>query len=110
VVADSGRVCRRVSRGSLAAHVHRAEDAVSRTRRRGKGAGTEFWSSRLHTHGETPGRYTKTRTHRYERRMNGRGVRRYSQRAQNVEESPHFVSAEELAFATRDYVRENRWS
>jgi hypothetical protein len=28
----------------------------------------EYWASRLHKHGETPGRYTKTLTHRLERR------------------------------------------
>ncbi len=31
-------------------------------------AGTEYWKSRLHPQGETPGRFTKTQTHRKERR------------------------------------------
>lgn len=34
--------------------------------------GKEYWKSRLHTHGEEPGRLTKTWTHRKERRE-GRG-------------------------------------
>jgi hypothetical protein len=40
-------------------------------RRRDNGAdhrGREYWSSRLHRHGEIPGRYTKVITHRKERR------------------------------------------
>lgn len=31
-------------------------------------AGKEYWKSRLHCHGEEPGRYTKQWTHRKERR------------------------------------------
>ena len=33
-----------------------------------RGAGKEYWASRLHTDGEEPGRYTKLLTHRLERR------------------------------------------
>jgi hypothetical protein len=31
--------------------------------------GQEYWASRLHPHGELPGRFTKVRTHRKERRL-----------------------------------------
>ena len=33
-----------------------------------RGFGKEYWKSRLHKDGESLGRYTKTRTHRLERR------------------------------------------
>lgn len=48
---------------------------MSRTRSRGKAPGTEYWKSRLHTHGETPGHHTKRLTHRKERRARKRLVR-----------------------------------
>ena len=38
--------------------------------------GKEFWKSRLHTHGEIPGRGTKILTHRKERRKAERLIRR----------------------------------
>lgn len=48
---------------------------MSRSRKDGKRGGghrnttgKEYWKSRLHTHGETPGRVTKRLTHRKERR------------------------------------------
>ena len=41
---------------------------MSRTRHKTKGAGYEYWASRLHPGGEEPGRWTKTQTHRKERR------------------------------------------
>jgi hypothetical protein len=41
---------------------------MSRTLKGGKGPGYEYWKSRLHRWGERPGRYTKVRTHRKERR------------------------------------------
>ncbi len=51
---------------------------MSRTRHKEKaakcGIGKEYWQSRLHCHGEQPGRYTKTRTHRKERREGKRMV------------------------------------
>ena len=31
--------------------------------------GLEYWASRLHKYGEDPGRYTKTLTHKKERRV-----------------------------------------
>lgn len=58
-------------------------DHATRSRRRG--CGKEYWKSRLHTHGETLGKETKKRTHKYERRNAGRGVRRYSQKTENSE-------------------------
>jgi hypothetical protein len=49
---------------------------MSRSRKDGKRGGghrntqgREYWSSRLHRHGEEPGRYTKRLTHRKERRQ-----------------------------------------
>jgi hypothetical protein len=33
-------------------------------------AGKEYWKSRLHSHGETPGKVTKKMTHKKERRKN----------------------------------------
>jgi hypothetical protein len=33
----------------------------------GYGCDREYWKSRLHRHGEQPGRFTKKRTHRKER-------------------------------------------
>ncbi len=39
-----------------------------------RGIDKEYWQSRLHAHGEAPGRYTKTRTHRKERREGKRLV------------------------------------
>ena len=45
---------------------------MSRTRHQLKakrrGIGKEYWKSRLHKHGEEPGRITKVLTHRKERR------------------------------------------
>ena len=45
---------------------------MSRTKHKEKklkcGAGKEYWSSRLHTGGESTGRYTKKRTAKFERR------------------------------------------
>jgi len=41
---------------------------MSRTRKGGKAPGSEYWKSRLHRHGESPGRVTKDLTHRKERR------------------------------------------
>lgn len=41
---------------------------MSRTTKSTKGPGAEYWQSRLHRHGEIPGRETKTLTHRKERR------------------------------------------
>lgn len=41
---------------------------MSRTKKGGKGPGYEYWKSRLHPQGETPGRLTKRLTHRKERR------------------------------------------
>ncbi len=41
---------------------------MSRTYHRSKGPGFEYWASRLHPGGEDPGRWTKTQTHRKERR------------------------------------------
>ncbi len=37
--------------------------------------GLEYWKSRLHRFGEDPGRYTKVRTHRKERRVGRRILR-----------------------------------
>jgi len=37
----------------------------------------EYWKSRLHRHGEVRGRYTKTRTHRKERRAAKKLLRGY---------------------------------
>jgi hypothetical protein len=42
---------------------------MSRTLKGSKGPGYEYWKSRLHRWGERPGRYTKVRTHRKERRQ-----------------------------------------
>ena len=42
---------------------------MSRTQRHSRPVGSEYWSSRLHRHGETPGRHTKTLTHKKERRQ-----------------------------------------
>lgn len=42
---------------------------MSRTNHASKGPGYEYWASRLHRHGETPGRYTKVATHKKERRV-----------------------------------------
>ena len=36
--------------------------------------GKEYWKSRLHKHGEIPGRFTKKRTHKYERRTSRREI------------------------------------
>lgn len=41
---------------------------MGRTYRHDSGLDREYWKSRLHRHGEQPGRYTKTQTHRKERR------------------------------------------
>lgn len=41
---------------------------MSRTYHKSKGPGFEYWASRLHPGGEDPGRWTKTQTHRKERR------------------------------------------
>lgn len=54
---------------------------MSRTRRKQKALGSEFWASRLHRHGETPGRFTKTLTHRLERRTGKSDVRDNPQEA-----------------------------
>ncbi len=48
------------------------KDAVGGHR---QGCGKEYWKSRLHRHGETLGRITKTLTHRKERREAHRVVR-----------------------------------
>jgi hypothetical protein len=42
---------------------------MSRTRHGSKGPGYEYWASRLHRQGETPGRDTKVATHKKERRL-----------------------------------------
>ena len=42
---------------------------MSRTYHHSKDAGYEYWASRLHRHGEQPGRATKVATHRKERRV-----------------------------------------
>ena len=42
---------------------------MSRTFRNDGGLGREYWKSRLHRHGEEPGRITKTLTHKKERRQ-----------------------------------------
>lgn len=44
-----------------------------------KGIGKEYWSSRLKKHGTLLGRYTKTRTHRKERRDSKKIVIKESQ-------------------------------
>lgn len=49
---------------------------MSRTKHGRKRPGTEYWKSRLHRHGETPGRATKTATHRYERRVRDKAEER----------------------------------
>jgi hypothetical protein len=43
---------------------------MSRTNRGNRGADKEYWKSRLHEGGETPGPATKKLTHRKERRRN----------------------------------------
>lgn len=43
---------------------------MSKTIRGEKGAGYEYWKSRLHRHGEIPSKLTKKRTHRKERKQN----------------------------------------
>lgn len=48
---------------------------MSRSSHGSKGPGYEYWKSRLHWGGEVPGRYTKTRTHRHERRQGVASVR-----------------------------------
>ena len=42
---------------------------MSRTKKKTKSPGTEYWTKRpiSRQHGAIPGRYTKTRTHRLER-------------------------------------------
>ena len=46
---------------------------MSRTRHKERdakrGFGKEYWKSRLHKHGESLGRFTKSLTHRKERRL-----------------------------------------
>lgn len=42
---------------------------MSRTTKQKPAPGKEYWKSRLHRHGESPGRETKTLTHRKERRQ-----------------------------------------
>ena len=49
---------------------------MSRTHKGTRPPGYEYWASRLHRHGEAPGRYTKTLTHRYERRQVRESLRR----------------------------------
>jgi hypothetical protein len=51
---------------------------MSRTVKGVKGPGHEYWKSRLHRHGETPGRITKRLTHRFERRQGKNELRRES--------------------------------
>lgn len=53
---------------------------MSRTRKETKAPGFEYWKSRLHKHGETPGRITKRLTHRKERRE-GRSIIRQEEGA-----------------------------
>jgi hypothetical protein len=48
------------------AHGERAEILGHRSQ------GKEYWKSRLHKHGKPPGKYTKKRTHKKERRNNKR--------------------------------------
>ena len=48
---------------------------MSRSYRGSKGPGYEYWKSRWKTHGETPGRFTKQKTHRFERRIAKKEVR-----------------------------------
>lgn len=45
---------------------------MSRTNRdyKGDGAGKEYWKSRLHRHGEVPGRFTKRLTSKKDRQEN----------------------------------------
>jgi hypothetical protein len=47
---------------------------MSRSVKGAKGPGYEYWGSRLPKHGMAPGRWTKKRTHRHERRVNKRVV------------------------------------
>lgn len=47
---------------------------MSRTRKKTPPPGLEYWKSRLHRHGETPGRYTKQLTARKERRASRKEI------------------------------------
>lgn len=41
---------------------------MGKTNKGSKGPGHEYWKSRLHKYGEIPGKETKVRTHKKERR------------------------------------------
>lgn len=47
---------------------------MARTRKHAVAPGKEYWKSRLHSHGEEPGWYTKGQTHRKERRVKRQAI------------------------------------
>jgi hypothetical protein len=54
---------------------------MSRTIHGSKGPGYEYWASRWRRYGEQPGRFTKTKTHRFERRHGKEDIRRTPEEA-----------------------------
>lgn len=48
---------------------------MSRTNHNSKGSGYEYWKSRWKKQGEQPGRFTKVKTHRFERRLGKKEAR-----------------------------------
>lgn len=54
---------------------------MSRSNRGSKGPGYEYWASRWHPGGELPGRFTKQKTHRFERRNAKEELRRTPEEA-----------------------------
>lgn len=57
---------------------------MSRTVKQTPPPGKAFWKSRLHRHGEQPGKFTKIRTHRKERQL-GKSIERIEIQAANDE-------------------------
>jgi hypothetical protein len=57
---------------------------MSRSVKGAKGPGYEYWGSRLPKHGMCPGRYTKKRTHRHERRQGKAQVNERTEESRRV--------------------------
>lgn len=80
---------------------------MSRTYHKSQGPGFEYWASRLHSGGEEPGRWTKTQTHRKERRDAREQIE-----AEVLAEADSIAAdlAEADAFLDEIYIDEDDWA
>jgi hypothetical protein len=83
---------------------------VTRTRKQTKAPGYEYWGRRPAS-SRSPGRYTKTTTHRAERRMDHEEIERQlaEEKKENDRELAEVLAAEEEYADDSDYDDYSQW-